>query len=169
MENTRERLIRYLNDALTVEQTLITGNADITKKAHDPQIKELFDAHTEQTRLQVAMLESRITELGGSKPGKVMGFFTQLMTKFSDVMHQPADVMDEDTQLLIKAYGLENFEAAMYESLASFCEVIGDTETLSLARKLQAQEQEMAQRVWALVSPVAARAIQGVDLRRGSM
>jgi ferritin-like metal-binding protein YciE len=169
MENATERLVRYLNEALTVEQTLITGNKDITDKVHDPKIKEVFAAHTEQTRLQAAMLETRINELGGSKPGKILGFFGQMMTKFADIMHQPGDVMDEDTQLLIKAYGLEHFEAGMYESLAAYSTAIGDTQTATLARTLQAQELEMGQRVWALLTPTAARAVQGVDMTRGSM
>lgn len=157
MENNRERLLRYLNDAWTVEKGLVQGLRDKAGKANDPQVEALFQEHAEMTHQQEEMLEERIRALGG-EPTKTMGFLSQMMNKIADVLHQP-DVMDEDTQLLMKAYAVEHFESAMYESLAAFCEAIQDTETAALARRIQAQEQQTAQRLWARIPQAAIQPV----------
>jgi ferritin-like metal-binding protein YciE len=50
-------------------------------------------------------------------------------------------------------------EVAMYESLSQAAELSGDTRTLELARKIQRQEKQTAEKVWAQVAPAARKAI----------
>ena len=60
------------------------------------------------------------------------------------------------------AYAVENAEVAMYESLAQAAQLAGDSRTEELARQIQRQEKETADKVWAQVAPAARRAMEAV-------
>ena len=55
------------------------------------------------------------------------------------------------------AYTVENAEVAMYEALATVAQAAGDFGTEQLARSIQQEEMETAQKVWQHL-PTAARA-----------
>jgi ferritin-like metal-binding protein YciE len=75
-------------------------------------------------------------------------------------MHAFHDEYDKTTQNLIKGYGTENFEVAMYESLEAYAQAIGDQETVLLAQKHKQQEQEAADKIRPLISQTATRVLQ---------
>ena len=72
------------------------------------------------------------------------------------------DKYERQTQDLMMAYAVENAEVAMYESLAQAAHLAGDTHTEQLARQIQHQEKQTAEKVWAQVAPAARRAMQAV-------
>jgi rubrerythrin len=63
---------------------------------------------------------------------------------------------------------VENAEVAMYEALAVVADMAGDPETAALARRIQAQEQETADKVWRVIATSATQAYQAVSTRDGS-
>jgi ferritin-like metal-binding protein YciE len=67
------------------------------------------------------------------------------------------------TQDLIMAFSVENAEVAMYESLAVAAEAAADPGTVTLARRIQAQEKQTAEKVWKLIAPTAADAYRKVS------
>lgn len=68
-----------------------------------------------------------------------------------------SDESERVTQNLIMAFSVENSEVAMYEALALAAATGGDAETEQLARTIQKQEQETADKIWALLPVVAER------------
>ncbi len=66
------------------------------------------------------------------------------------------------------AYAVENAEIAMYESLAVAAHAIGDTETEQLARSIQQQEKQTAEKVWIQIAPAAKISIDSLRLARAS-
>jgi ferritin-like metal-binding protein YciE len=159
MESTQDRLIRYLDDAWAVEKALVSALNDMADEVNDPQVRALFQEHRQVTHDQEERLEARIRALG-KEPSGGKGFFNQMVAKIGDVLHAAHDEYDKTAQDLMKAYATENFECAMYQSLASYATAIGDTETAQLARQHLQQEKEAADRVWPLIQPVAARPAQ---------
>jgi ferritin-like metal-binding protein YciE len=159
MESPQDRLIRYLDDAWAVEKALVTVLGDMAEEVNDPQVRALFQEHRRVTHEQEERLEARIRALG-KEPSGGKGFFNQMVAKIGDVLHAAHDDDDKTTQDLMKAYATENFECAMYQSLASYATAIGDGETAQLARQHMQQEKEAADRVWPLIQPTAARPAQ---------
>ena len=72
------------------------------------------------------------------------------------------DESERTTQNLIMAFSVENSEVAMYEALALAAAAAGDSETEQLARTIQKQEQETAEKIWALLPVVAERSYRKV-------
>jgi ferritin-like metal-binding protein YciE len=165
-ESTRDRLIRYLQDAHAAEigiEEVLSGFVD---DASDPDVRDLFESHRAETKTQADRLEARLHALG-EKPSSGKGFMNSLLAKMSEIMHAAHDEYDKNTQNLIKAYSTEHLERGMYESLAAYAEVIGDLETATLARNIQAEEEATAEKIWPHIQGYAKTAILGAEDTRG--
>src|SRR5687768_14343237 len=65
-ELIRERINRYLDDAIALEAAGVTGLKDMVQEATQPEDAALFQEHLAQTESQKRRLEVRLAELGGS-------------------------------------------------------------------------------------------------------
>lgn len=162
MQDTRERLIRYLDDAWAVEKGLVSTLQDMANEVNDPRIKAMFEEHRQVTHQQEENIEARIRALG-EEPSGSKGFFTQFMGKIGDFMHKAKDEYDQTTQDLMKAYATENFECAMYQSMEAYATAIGDSATADLARQHHQQEKQAAEMVWSMIESAATRPAQVTD------
>src|SRR5438445_8383001 len=112
MENTRERLIRYLDDAWAVEKSLVGKLQEMAEETHDPAVRDLFEEHRQVTWQQEESLEACIRALG-EEPTGGKGFFNSIMGKIGDLLNAGHDDYDKTTQNLMMAYATEHFECAM--------------------------------------------------------
>jgi ferritin-like metal-binding protein YciE len=156
METTRERLVRYLNDAWATEKALVDDLRDMAEKSDHPEVKALFAEHSVVTHAQEEMLEARIRALG-VEPSGGKGFLSQVAAKMGEAFHRAHDDMDQTQQNLMKAFATENFECAMYASLAAYATEIGDAETATLCQEIMQQEKQAAEKVWQQIGPCAVR------------
>jgi rubrerythrin len=81
-----------------------------------------------------------------------------MLTRIWDALQEPHDDHDKTLQYLMKGFGTEHFELAMYHALASYARALGDAETAQLALEHLRQEQQAADRLGPLIAPLAARA-----------
>jgi len=163
MEDSRERLVRYLNDAWAVEKSLVDTLKGMADDTDDPEARALFLEHSEMTWQQEESLETRIRALG-EEPSGGKGIMNTLMGKVADMLNAGHDEYDKTTQNLCKAYATEHLEIAMYESLASYADSVGDGETALLARQIQNQERMTAERIWPHISRTASNATMGTEM-----
>lgn len=155
MENHSERLVRYLQDAHAAE----TGIEEMLKDAagtDDADAARLFEEHLTVTRSQTARLEQRLQELGGDTSGG-KGMMNKVMAKVGDVLNMGHDKYDKTTQDLIKAYATEHLEMAMYEALIVYAEAAGDMQTAALAREIQDEERQTAERIFPMIEAFSRR------------
>jgi ferritin-like metal-binding protein YciE len=163
-EDRQDRLVRYLNDAWSVEKELVETLGRMAREVIDPELRALFEEHREQTRRQQEALEARLQALG-HKPAGGKGFFNRMVAGIWGALHSsPPDDFDQTTQDLMKGYATENFEMAMYEALESYARRLGDTETAELARRHGEEERAAAEKLWPLIAPVAARPAEVAEL-----
>lgn len=162
MENTRDRLVRYLDDAWSVEKSLVADLKRMADEVSDETVRAAFLEHRDLTHQQEEALEARIRALG-DEPSGGAGWFGQLMSKVGDVLHRPHDDYDQTTQDVMKAYAIENFEMAMYQSLLAYANAIGDADTAALAQHHLEQERTTAERIWGMIEPCGRRAVQTTD------
>jgi ferritin-like metal-binding protein YciE len=162
MENTRERLVRYLQDAHAAEvgiRKMLEGFVDDTD---DQNIKMMFQEHLTITRTQEDRLEQCLRKYN-AEPSDSKGFFNSMMAKMSEMMHGAHDQYDKNTQNLIKAYATEHLECGMYESLAAFAQAVGDEDVVQVAQTIQQEEKQTADRIWPMISKYATMAMGVVN------
>ena len=157
-ENSQERLLRYLTDAHAAEEGGLSSLKDISAEALDPDVKAAAENHISVTQSQADRLEARIHALGGTRAhGKSL--LNSIIGKGSDMLNVFHDKEDKQTQDIIKAYALENFEVGMYTSLKAYADAIGDAETEQLAETLINEEQLAAERFLRLIPKIAVSAV----------
>jgi ferritin-like metal-binding protein YciE len=157
-EDTRHRLLRYLNDAHAAEQGGLVALEHIAGEATSPELKNVIADHARVTRTQADRLAARIEALGGKVEAAKSAVNTLIATgsQFTNVFH---DAADKRTQDVVKAYSLEHFEVGMYTALAAYAETIGDEETAWLARVIRGEEEQAGERLIALIPGLAASAV----------
>jgi ferritin-like metal-binding protein YciE len=157
-EDSKARLLRYLNDALAAEEGGMSSLKEFAAESTAPAVLAAARKHLAATQLQADRLAQRIQSLGGDKQdGKSR--LNSLIGKSSDFLNIFHDQDDKQTQDLIKAYALSGFEDGMYLSLKSYAEAIGDPETAQLAGALSQEEQAIGATYLQLIPQTAAAAI----------
>ncbi len=153
-ETSVDVIKRYLTDAIAAEKSFETQLEGFAKEGDDEAAKSLFQQHAIETRSQYERLTSRLEAIGGSTSAakSLLAHVFNLTPKAASLGHEKEE---RTTQNLMMAFAVENSEMAMYESLSSVAEAAGDTQTATLARQIQAEEQATAKKVWQLLAPAA--------------
>ena len=158
-QNADKVLIRYLEDAIAAEKSFETQLTGFSKEVEEPILQTLFRQHAAETKEQYTLLTERLEQLGGSTSG-LKSFLAHIFNFAPKIAQIGHDKFERETQDLMMAYAVENAEVAMYESLAVAAAVAGDSRTEQLARAIQQQEKQTAEKVWAQIAPAAKRAVQ---------
>jgi ferritin-like metal-binding protein YciE len=154
--DARDRLVRYLNDAASVEREqagLLQTLADAT---HDPAVRAEFERHRSTGEEQRGAVEERVRALGG-EPAGGKGILGQLVARIWGVLEKPRSSPDPVEDLL-KALGAAEMEAGMYRAVHALALALGDAETASLAATRHRQERDFADWLRERISPTAALA-----------
>jgi ferritin-like metal-binding protein YciE len=154
-DNMMDVIRRYLKDAIAAENSFESQLRGFAKEGEDSQAHALFQQHAEETHVQIQRLTARLEQLGDS-PSTMKSFMAHIFGMAPKTASMGHDESERVTQNLMMAYTVEQAEVAMYESLATVAETLGDQQTATLARSIQAEENATAQKVWALI-PQAAR------------
>ncbi len=157
METSRERLIRYLQDAHAAETGIADALEGFASDCDDPDIQDIYKDHLLLTISQARRLEDRLRLLDAA-PSSTKGFLNSIMAKASEFVQPARDDYDRNTQNLIKAYATEHLEMAMYASLYAFATAVGDTDTANLAREIQQEEVATADKLFPLIEQYAMSA-----------
>lgn len=141
---------RYLADAIAAEKSFETQLRSFAQEGDDEEVQAAFQKHADETKIQYQKLTERLETLGGAVSA-AKSLFAHLFTltpKTAQIGHSAHERL---TQNLITAFAVENGERAMYEALASVSEAAGDAATEALARQIQAEETQVAERIWRFI------------------
>ena len=155
MEDPRDRLLRYLEDAQAAEVGASEMLQSFHNEANSDAARSELEAHLMLAKDHALRVEKRLRELGG-QPSGGKSFFNSLMAKIGDMIHGGHDAYDKTTQDLIKAYAVDHMAVGMYAALAAFSRAYGDLDTASLAEQIMGEEKDAADKIRPLVASSAA-------------
>jgi ferritin-like metal-binding protein YciE len=142
MQNPRETLLGWLNDAYAMERGLENVLENHANDAKDmPQAESRIRQHLEETRRHAELVQGLVERMGGSTStvkttmGKVTGFFQGMSTGASP---------DELVKNGLSDYAAEHFEIASYRALIEGARALGETEVVRVCEQILRDEQEMA-------------------------
>jgi ferritin-like metal-binding protein YciE len=139
-----DQLVHFLSDLYSVELQALAQLKSAPDLAGDAEIATPFHQHCGETEAQADLVRDRLQALGGSpsaiKDGlmKMGGKGFLLFAKLQ---------LETPGRLVTHAYSYEAMEWAGYEVLARFAEHDGDGITAELARRIQAEERTMMERL----------------------
>ena len=155
MEDPRDRLLRYLDDACAMESGAAAVLQTFRDEANYPAAKDEIETHLLAAKEHGLQVEKRLRELGGQPSGS-KGFFNQLMGKLTDMLQSAHDPYDKTTQDLIKTYAMDHLCVGAYAALASFSRAYGDVTTAEMAERIMSEALSAADRVRPHIAEAAA-------------
>ncbi len=158
-ENTKEQLLRYLNDSYAAEVGGVASLNDLAALATDADLKQAVTEHIAVTQSQADRVKARVLALGGdvSEP---KGALNSVLAKASGILNIGHSHEDKQTQDTIKAFAFEHFEIGAYTSLMAYANAVGDSETAQLAQTIISEEQMAAERLLRVIPQIAVAALK---------
>ena len=153
-ENTRDRLIRYLNDAYAMEKGGVVALEDIGERAVDPEVRRVARQLAMIARSQADRVAQRVRELGG-KVAANKAAVNSVMASGNRLTNALHDKADKQTQDVGKAYAVSAFEESMYVALCEYAGAIGDDVTAELGAAIAAEQRAACAQLYALVPRLA--------------
>lgn len=150
-EAGRDVIRHYLEDLVTAEKDFEQQLRDFSRSGDDEEVRAVLAGHADETKRQHQRLATRLGEIGGRVSSRKAGFAS--IVNFAPQLPKPAEIVEEKTlQSLLVAYTLEAGEFAVYETLAIVARAAGDYDTEQLAKQIQAEERNAAEKIWHFLS-----------------
>lgn len=144
-DQTTQRLLSYLKDAHALEQMSLQMTQTAAKAAKDdPQLRQLFEHHHQETQEHERLIRQRI-EAHGESPSTIKDIGARLAAMVKGV----EAILPKDTpgRLARDGYVQEQTEIAAYELLSRVAERAGDAETAEVSRRILQNERETADKI----------------------
>jgi ferritin-like metal-binding protein YciE len=140
LNNPREAFGHKLGSALTMEQDVLDMLDNLESEAQSDQLKQQFRHHAEETRQQIDNIEQAFRALG-EEPDDSPCLVTKALDKQAKADIKMADDSVVDAVILSGAAETEHHEIAVYESLITQAEELGQPEVVRLLQQNLEMEQ----------------------------
>ena len=158
----QEVLVEQLQDLLHAEGQLVKALPKMSKAAHDPQMKQAFQKHLEETKGQVDRLKQVFELLGAkakAKPCKAMqGLIEEGQETITEDKEKEA--VAADLALAVAAQKIEHYEMAGYGSVRTIAEQMGNQKVAKLLAQTLAEEEKADKLITQLCAPLLQEASQ---------
>ena len=143
--------LQYL---LSTEKQIIEGLDSMIEHAQDTQLKQAFQSHQQETRVQADRLRSILSELTGDDDDKKDPIITALVGSGTNIVRESSEGPVRDAGLLATAQKIEHYEIASYGSAREWAATLGLTSHASLLEKSLEEEKHAD----ALLTTISQRA-----------
>jgi ferritin-like metal-binding protein YciE len=129
-----------------MENTVLDMLGDLEEKAHDPQLKQQFHHHAQETQQQIRNIEQAFTAMG-QEPDDEPCPAIQGIEKEGKANIKKTDDALVDAVILSGAAETEHHEIAVYETLITQAEAMNRPNVATLLRENLEQEQHTLEEV----------------------
>ncbi len=145
--------MRYL---LSTENQIVKGLQTMIDAAEDPQLKQAFQSHMQETEVQVTRVEQILRDLTGEVDDKKCAVTAALIAAGANIISESEPGAVRDAGLIASAQKIEHFEQASYGSARDWAKLLGLQEHGALLQKTLDEEKHAD----ALLGTIAQRANQ---------
>ena len=142
--------LQYL---LSTEKQIVEGLDTMIAKAQDTQLKQAFQSHQQETRVQAERLETILKDLEGDADDKKDPIITALIGSGANIVRESSEGPVRDAGLLATAQKIEHYEIASYGAAHAWATTLGLSNQAALLAKSLAEEKHADE----LLSSIAQR------------
>jgi len=141
-----------LKDLYSAESQLVAALPKMAKAASSPELKKAFEAHLEETKVQIQRLEQVFEEIEGSPRGKKCKAMAGLVEEGSELIKEKADFEPAvlDAALIGAAQRIEHYEIAAYGTVRTFAQQLGYPKAANLLQQTLDEESATDEKLTAL-------------------
>jgi ferritin-like metal-binding protein YciE len=168
MENQalRDLYIEELRDLYHAENQLVKALPKMAKAANSEELRSGFEEHLEQTRGHVQRLEQIFESLGENPKGKKCIGMEGLVKEGSEIMDEDFEEDTMDAALIGAAQRVEHYEIAAYGTVATWAELLGESQHHSLLGQTLQEEKETDEKLTELSRQINVEAREEDEGRR---
>jgi ferritin-like metal-binding protein YciE len=142
IEDLRTLYTTNLQKALDMERKITKALPTMIEKSTDPQLATAFRDHLEQTRGHVAKVESLLREAKGEADTSTCKAISALITEAEDNIKDAGDPSIRDITLIASAQQVEHHEIAVYGTLRTWAELLGEDLAADTLESILEEEKE---------------------------
>lgn len=151
LRNLEDLFEHELKDLYSAENQIIAALPNMIHEANDPQLKEAFASHLEETKNQKQRLERAFALLKITPGNKTCEAMAGLIAEGEDMIHEDATPETKDAGLIALAQKIEHYEISGYGTSVHFAKMLGFedlqqllTETLEEERSADSKLNQLA-------------------------
>lgn len=140
LENLRELYIDQLQHLCSVENQLIEALPKMADAATDPQLKQAFTSHLQETRQHATRLKQILEKAEPSADPKKSRGIASLIAEGEDIIKDAKDNAVRDAGLILAGQRAEHYEMASYGAVRHFAQLLGDERAAELLNQTLQEE-----------------------------
>jgi ferritin-like metal-binding protein YciE len=160
IQSMDDLFVHTLRDIYYAENQILQALPDMVVKATDPELREGFSRHLEQTRGQIKRLEQVFDQHGVAVQGVRCPAIDGILEEANDIAGEVEDKRVLDAALIAAAQAVEHYEITRYGTLAAWAKQLGRDDCAALLAQNLNEEVETDARLGKLamaqVNPRAA-------------
>jgi ferritin-like metal-binding protein YciE len=161
ISDAQKLFVHQLGEALNMERTVLTMLKKNEETATEPQLKQLFGHHRNETEGQIRNLEQAFSSLGEKAAGHICHAMDGMKKESQELVEKAAPEL-VDGVLAGGATHVEHYEIATYEGLVTKAEAMGAEDVVALLQENLEQELHTLGEVQQVAERLSQRAAQRV-------
>jgi ferritin-like metal-binding protein YciE len=142
IEDLRTLYVTSLKKALDMEQKITKALPTMIEKSTDPQLATAFRNHLTETQGHVAKVQSLLRDATGDASTGTCKAISALITETEDNIKDAADPNIRDITLIASAQQVEHHEIAVYGTLRSWAELLGQDGAANIIETILEEEKK---------------------------
>jgi ferritin-like metal-binding protein YciE len=135
-----DAFIEELRDTYDAERQLTKALPKLAKAATDPQLRQAFETHLDETQQQIERLEQVFASLDEKVKGKHCDGIAGIIEEGKSIMDEDLDDVTMDACLIAAGQRAEHYEMAAYGTLVAWAQAMGHTEAATLLQRTLDEE-----------------------------
>jgi ferritin-like metal-binding protein YciE len=145
LDSLRKLYINQLQMLLSTEEQITEALPTMIEKATDPDLKEAFQTHLQETRGHITRVQQILNEATGEAKSVKCKALAALVTEAEDMIEDASDKSVRDAALITAAQRVEHYEMAVYGTVVYFAEILGETSQADLLEQTLDEEKHADQ------------------------
>jgi len=142
LNNLRELYVETLQHALNSERQIVEkGLPAMIEKATDTELKQAFQNHLRESEVHITRLERILDAETGESSDSKCKVTAALISQAESNVSDTKDLHLRDVGLIAAGNQVEHHEIAVYGTLRTWAEVLGETEHAELLQKTLIEEE----------------------------
>ena len=135
-----DAFIDELRDTYDAEKQLTKALPKLAKASANPDLRQAFESHLEETQGQVKRLEQVFESLGEKVRGKHCDGIAGIIEEGKSIMEEEFDDTTMDACLIAAGQRAEHYEMAAYGTLVAWAQAMGHAEAAKLLQQTLDEE-----------------------------
>jgi ferritin-like metal-binding protein YciE len=140
IDSLRKLYVDELKDLYSAEKQILQALPKMAKKAKNPQLKQAFELHLQETQNQVERLDQVFELLGKSPRGKKCKGMEGLLEEGKEMMQEDMEPEVMDAALIAAAQRVEHYEIAGYGTVRTYAQLLGEDKHVKLLQQTLDEE-----------------------------